>query len=425
MTKRSLNDWLGWQETLHSASIDLGLERISKVADVLKLRALPVPLITVAGTNGKGSCVAMLDAILRAAGYRTGCYTSPHLVTYNERMRIDGELISDDMLCDAFEAIDIARAETSLTYFEFGALAAVWSFLKSDVEVMILEVGLGGRLDAVNTWDADLALISSIDIDHIDWLGDDRDVIAGEKAGIMRQGNIAVCGDPAPPPGIARVARETKARLLQYGVDFSHSAAKDTWTYQPQHPALGDALTLARPALKGDFQLYNASTVISALRSNELSLIISDSHISEGLQQTQLPGRLQQLSNAPDIFADVAHNPQSAAALADYLYSNPVAGSNIALFSALNDKDLHGIIDPLKSIFDRWQLIPLAGERGRDAAQLRAELLKLGITAPLEAHDSFDSALNVLEKTLNSHDRVVAFGSFLVVSELMQSSRFN
>ena len=424
--KRTLAEWLAWQEQLHLSSIDLGLDRVGEVAHRLQLTTLAMPVITVAGTNGKGSCVAMLDSIYRSANYQTGCYTSPHLIHYNERICIGGQPASDEDICEAFTAIDAARENISLTYFEFGTLAAAYLFRKHAVEVAIFEVGLGGRLDAVNLWDADIALISNIDIDHIDWLGDNREKIGIEKAGIMRRGHPVICGDPTPTNSIRQEADRIGANLLQLGKDFSWEKPQTStdqaasWLY-----TIGDAkaLSLPIPALRGRFQLNNASAVLSVVHTFQHRLPVSNTETAQGLFNAKVIGRLQKLGEAPEILADVAHNPQSAAALADFLSESPVPGKTVAVFSALIDKDLAGIVGPLADKFDSWHLIPLEGPRARKPQQLAQNLRDLGITAPIEVHTDISGTLKTLQNVLNYQDRVVAFGSFLVVSGVMHSLR--
>lgn len=422
--KRTLAEWLEWQEQLHLSSIDLGLDRVGEVASRLQLTTLSMPVITVAGTNGKGSCVAMLDSIYRTANYRTGCYTSPHLIHYNERICIAGQPASDADICEAFTAIDDAREGVSLTYFEFGTLAAAYLFRKHAVDVAIFEVGLGGRLDAVNLWDADIALISNIDIDHIDWLGDDREQIGVEKAGIMRSGHPVICGDPTPTHSIKQEADRIGATLLQLGQAFfwrQHAPVDNQppqWVYQLSN---NEPLSLPLPALRGRFQLNNAAAVVSLVQTFQTTLAVSHEEIAQGLRSASVIGRLQRLRESPEILADVAHNPQSAAALAEYLIETPAEGHTIALFSALADKDLAGIVGPLADQFDAWHLIPLEGPRAREPQALLHSLRDLGITAPIEIHGDIGDALNTLQNMLKYKDRVVAFGSFLVVSGVMHS----
>ena len=415
---RTLPEWLEWQEQLHLSSIDLGLDRVSQLSVNMAIDKLSMPVITVAGTNGKGSSVAILDSIYRAAGYKTGCYTSPHLISYNERICIGGNQVSDADLCEAFEAIDSARGDISLTYFEFGTLAAAYLFQKYHVEVAIFEVGLGGRLDAVNLWDADIALITNIDIDHIDWLGDDREQIGVEKAGIMRKGKTVVCGDTNPTNSMQSEANRIGANLLQQGIDFSWSASDgaNKWAYHRN----GQLRHYSTPLLRGKFQLNNASAVITLVNDFQHQLAVSEVHIQNGLASAAVLGRLQKLSESPEVLVDVAHNPQSAEALADYLANNPIEGKTVALFSALIDKDLGGIVNPVSEHFDEWHIVQLDGPRALQNDLLIGELKVLGIKKPLNNHTNCMTALKLLQNELKSQDRVVAFGSFLVVSGVMQ-----
>lgn len=415
---RTLSEWLDWQESLHLSSIDLGLDRVSQVASKMTLTKLSMPVITVAGTNGKGSSVAILDSIYRCTDYKTGCYTSPHLIRYNERICLDGAQASDADLCEAFEAIDAARTDISLTYFEFGTLAAAYLFEKHQVDVAIFEVGLGGRLDAVNLWDADIALITNIDIDHIDWLGDDREQIGVEKAGIMRKGKTVICGDTNPTNSMKSEATRIGANLLQEGIDFSLATTnKEEWAYLQKN---NDAVKYPVPSLHGEFQLNNAAAVITLVNSFQESLAVTREQICQGLKNAIVIGRLQKLAESPEIIVDVAHNPQSAKALGTYLAENSIQGKTVALFSALIDKDLEGIITPTAAYFEEWHIVQLEGPRTYQNEQLVNKLNALGIQKPIKTHTNFETALRSLQNNLKSQDRVVAFGSFLVVSGVMQ-----
>ena len=392
---------MAWQETLHLSAIDLGLERIRQVAARLNLLSLPVPLITVGGTNGKGSTCAMLTAVLVAQGYRVGTYTSPHLLHYNERIAINGEPLADAPICEAFAAIDAARGDISLTYFEFGTLAAVWCFAHAPVDVMVLEVGLGGRLDAVNLWDADVAIITSIGIDHVDWLGDNREVIGREKAGIMRAGKPIICGDPEPPASIAVEAERIGATLYQYGDDF-------------------DAHGLPQPALLGAVQAQNAACVAQALRCLAYVLPVSADNIAQGFTTVRLMGRLQKLHNQPELVVDVAHNPHAAKTLANWLQENQTLRQTHAIFSILADKDIAGVVAIMQPFIQKWHLVPLQGGRSVPVETLKSTLESCGIQVPIQVHQDFQSAWNSVLFSVNKQDRVVAFGSFLVVSGMLE-----
>lgn len=419
---RTLTEWLQWQETLHPLSIDLGLERVRHVASQLELLAPSFPLISVAGTNGKGSSVAMLQSIYQHAGYTTGVYTSPHLLRYNERIVIDGEEVSDDALCDAFEKINLARGAISLSYFEFATLAAMVLFFETSVDIALLEVGLGGRLDAVNLWDADIALITTIAIDHESWLGNNRNDIAVEKAGIMRANHPVVCGDKQPPSTIASEAKRKGAILFQRGKAFSlsrKSIEKEHWQwFDLKHQTV---LTLNNPALRGDFQFDNAANIIMVVQQLQPRLFVSTASINTALQAIPLLGRLQRVAQCPEILVDVAHNPHAAEQLASYLKTHPSSAKTVALFSLLEDKDLVGIISPFEILIDEWHIIPMDSKRAQCVDVIKLSLKQQQIKAPIQVHIDFKSALQALKNTLKCEDRVVAFGSFLVVSSILES----
>ena len=420
---RTLSKWLNWQQNLHLSSIDLGLERVGLVAKRLKLSNLPFPIISVAGTNGKGSSIAMLQSIYQKAGYKTGVYTSPHLLRYNERIVIGGEEVSDRDICEVFEKINQARAETTLTYFEFGTLAAACLFVQAQIDIAIFEMGLGGRLDAVNLWDADLALITTIAIDHENWLGNTREKIAIEKAGIMRPNQPVICGDKKPPVTIASEAKRIGAKLLQRNQDFSlvlPQSQQTTKTWQWLDNRENKSLKLPFPSLKGNFQLDNAANVITGIMQLQRQLPVSLETIKKGLSHSVLAGRLQIISICPEILLDVAHNPQAAEQLALYLHNNPISGKTIALFSVLNDKDLKGITAPFNSLIDQWYIISLEGERGQCATQLKSKLEKLGINNTNRVNNNFKKTMQDLINTLECKDRLVVFGSFLLVSSVLK-----
>lgn len=420
--KRTLDEWLSWQETLHLSEIDLGLDRIRVVAKKLDLLSPSFPVITVAGTNGKGSCVAMLDAILKAQGYKTGNYTSPHLIQYNERIKLKGANVSDKQIIEAFEEIDVARENTSLTYFEFGTLAAMLIFAKKKVEVAILEVGLGGRLDAANLWDTSLALITSIDIDHIEWLGDDREKIAIEKAGIMRKGVPAISGEPNPPRTIASEAKRLGATLFQLNKDFSYSVTdKEHWSWK----GWKSQYLLPTPSLQGEFQLNNAATVIAGLNTIYSLLPVSEDSIKQGLLDASAPGRLQIISNSPEWLIDVAHNPHAAKQLAKHLKTHPTEGKTYALFSMLRDKDINQVLTIMDKHIDEWHIFGLEGSRGLNINELKHQITHQSIGGDVIGHGSLSEAYQSLKNIINIKDRVVAFGSFLVVSDLIEKCKPN
>lgn len=414
-----LADWLAWQETLHPKTIDLGLERVREVA--LRLDLLPVgcPVITVAGTNGKGSCVAMLEAMLRAAGYRVGSYTSPHLLRYNERIRIDGGEAEDAEICAAFERIDRARGGVSLSYFEFGTLAALEVFVRAQVDVMVLEVGLGGRLDAVNIVDADVAIVASVGTDHKEWLGEGREAVGAEKAGIFRSGHPAICGDPEPPASVAAMAREVGAELLQFGQDFHAIAAADPgrgWSWSRGRQRL-EGLPL--PGLSGRVQLGNAACCITALTALGERLTVGRAAIEAGLEGASLPGRFQRIPGPVETVLDIAHNAEAATALADALDRVPVDGRTLAVFAALADKDLEAIVGPLMPLVSRWYVGPLGGPRGRPARETADALLNARPGAVASVHGSLGEAYAAARREACDGDRILVFGSFYTVAEVL------
>ena len=449
--KKTLEDWLSWQETLHLSEIDLGLERIGKVAAKLNLLKPNFPIITVAGTNGKGSTVAFLEAILRAEGYKTGSFTSPHLVHYNERILLNGQQASDEMIIDAFSDIDKARCsienkngdleEISLTYFEFSALAAMLIYQQQNVDVAVIEVGLGGRLDAANLWDTSLAIITSIGVDHIDWLGDDRDIIAVEKSGIMRKGIPAICGDNDPPATIASEAKRIGAQLTQINKDFSFKKSNNNElnTWYLEHDK--DSIELKTPKMPGEFQLNNAATAITGLYAIETILPVSISSINKGLTSAQVTGRLQVLQTNPEWLIDVAHNPHAAKELAKYIRQNPANGKTYAIFSMLRDKDVKEVLSIMHDVIDEWHIVATEGSRGLSLNELKqhfnqfinssGEILPEEIVEQSQANDalthitsygSFKEACDAMKNIAKDKDRVVAFGSFLVISEILENS---
>jgi len=407
----ALDDWLNWQETLHPRAIDLGLERVRAVLARLQPAPPPHVVITVGGTNGKGSCVALLEAILRAAGHRVGAYTSPHLLRYNERIRVDGADADDATICRAFARIDAARGERSLSYFEFGTLAALDIFRDAGLDVAVLEVGLGGRLDAVNAVDADAALVVSVGIDHTDWLGPDRDSIGREKAGIYRPGRPAICADPDPPPRLLHHARQLGARLLRVGLDYDFARTGQTWRWWAGDSRL-DGLPL--PALSGRHQIGNAAAALAALHGLRDRLPIVAAAVHAGLAQVRLPGRFQVFPGAVEWILDVAHNPHAAAVLADNLRERPCAGQTSAIVGLLADKDAEGVIRAMAGIVDAWYPVTLAGPRGRAGAELADILRSAGAraTAQEDVREACRSALTAARPG----DRIVVFGSFHAVA---------
>ena len=412
---QTLADWLRWQEGLHPQEIDLGLARVARVADALALTSPTFTRITVGGTNGKGSTVAMLDSVYRAAGYRIGRYTSPHLLHYNERIAIDGELVSDDDLCAAFSAIETARGDVSLTYFEFGTLAALWLFVRAQVDIAVLEVGLGGRLDAVNVWDADVAVVTSIDLDHTQWLGDTREQIGFEKAGIFRADRPAVCGDPNPPTSLLQHAATLGAPLYCYKRDFDYTAQSPAWAWQGPHGLLRSGLP--GPRLRGTVQLQNASVVLMVEQLLHTKHPVQANNIRDGLLNVLLPGRFQVHTAAVTVILDVAHNPQAASVLATHLQEHRGNGRTLAVFAVLADKDIKGIVGALHPVIDSWHCAPLQVPRGAKTAELSTAFSSLAI--PTQIHDNLRTAYTAAQRAAQPGDRIVVCGSFYTVAALL------
>jgi dihydrofolate synthase/folylpolyglutamate synthase len=409
----SLADWLTWQERLHPRPVDLGLERVGAVAARMGLADPGVPVISVAGTNGKGSSVAMLEAVYRAAGYRTGCYTSPHLSRYNERIRIDGVEASDAALCAAFARIDHVRADISLSYFEFGTLAALELFRGQPLDVLILEVGLGGRLDAVNLVDADVALVTSIGLDHTEYLGPDRGSIAREKAGIFRTGRPAICADPAPPPSLQLAAQAVGAQWLAAGQDFHFSIEPDGWSWQGNGRGYE---SLPVPALPGLHQLANAAGVVQVIECLQPQLPLTEPALRAGLHSVRLAGRCE---TRDGLLLDVAHNPDGAAVLAQELRRRQISGRTRLVLGMLRDKDVAGFASQLVDCVDDWHAVTLAGPRGLAAQELAERLGAVAGVNQLACHGSVCAALEAVRSLSGSGDRVVVCGSFLTVAEAL------
>jgi dihydrofolate synthase/folylpolyglutamate synthase len=412
----TLDEWLAWQETLHSKSIDLGLARVRTVYETLMPSAPPPFTLTVGGTNGKGSSVAMLDSILRAEGYRVGTYTSPHLLRYNERINVDGEPADNHAICAAFERIDRARRGISLSFFEFGTLAALDLFSSSDLDVQILEVGLGGRLDAVNIIEPNAALIASIAIDHRDWFGDSREAIALEKAGILRPGRPAIIGDPSPPASLVDFAQARGIDLSRQGRDFGYERTDDGWNW------FGPGVRLERlpmPAIPGEHQLLNAAAVLQLIRSVGRERPVTESAIRKGLETVKLAGRFHYFDGPVPVLVDVAHNPQAAEILADYLRTRFCERRVLAVFAVMRDKDIAGIIHPLKALVDRWYLAPVPLARAASESELRAIFAELSVDNLAGGFNGAVEAFQAAKGDANKGDLVAVFGTFPLVAEFI------
>lgn len=411
----SLDAWLAQLERLHPSTIDLGLDRVRRAKDALGL-VPDFPLIVVGGTNGKGSTCAYLATILDAAGYKTGLYTSPHLLRYNERVRVAGREASDAELIAAFERVDAARGDVSLTYFEFGTLGAMARFIDAGIDVAVLEVGLGGRLDAVNVFDADVAVVTSVDLDHMDYLGDNREKIGFEKAGIYRTGRPAVCVDPVPPLSLLEHARRIGADLRCVDRDFSAQREDDRWTYRSLATCWAD---LPLPAMAGACQLRNASGALAALDAIQDRLPVDEAAIRRGLAATRVPGRFQHIAQAPAVILDVAHNPEAARALAAILHDQPVGGRTLAVVGMLADKDAAGVFAALRDEIDAWWTCTPASPRARDAKALAAELRGQVGEVPIHVQPDVARALTEARSAAREDDRILVFGSFYTVAAVL------
>ena len=419
MNSGSLADWLAWQESLHGADIELGLDRCRLVAERMELKPVARTVVSVAGTNGKGSSVAMLDSIWRNAGFAVATYTSPHLLAYNERICIDGMPVSDEAICTAFQQIEFVRGSTPLTYFEFGTLAALSLFSEAALDVAILEVGLGGRLDAVNIVDADAALIATIGIDHIDFLGDQRESIALEKAGIMRAGKPAVCSDNDLPASIKEFARKLPTRLEVLGDSYRYADGGDSWSWWSGETVKAD---LPKPKLVGDYQVRNAAGVLKIVQLLQDRLPVSDGDIDRGLLETDLPGRFQCIPGSVETILDVAHNAQAVDAFVRTLSQLRPARRTHVVLGMLQAKDHDGVIALLDPVADSWHLATVSARRGASSGALY-DSLKRVVTDPVAVnqYDSVGSAYRGAASIAQPGDRVVALGSFRVVSEVMEN----
>jgi len=416
---KTLQEWLDWCEQLHPVAIDMGLDRVKTVADRMALR-FDCPVITVAGTNGKGSTCAMLEAVLLQAGYRTGVYTSPHLVHFEERCRLHGESASAEAFAEAFAAVEAVRGDVSLTYFEFSTLAILRLMAQAHLDVAILEVGLGGRLDAVNIIDADCAVITSIDLDHMAILGKDRERIGFEKAGIMRGGRPVIVSDPVPPQSVIDHAAAVGAELWLFGRDFNFSGDKQQWAWAGRDRRYSG---MAYPALRGANQLINAAGVLAALEALRQRIPITAQAVRNGLAMVELPGRFQIVPGQPVLVLDVAHNPHSVAALAANLDAMGFYPTTHAVFGAMADKDLLPMLQKVNPMVDKWYFTDLPLPRAAKAADLQhawqAQNTRTDVASSAHAHPM--QALQAAIEAADPADRIVVFGSFYTVGGVLQN----
>lgn len=443
---KSLDDWLAYIEQLHPKSIEMGLARVKQICNQLELN-LDCPIITVAGTNGKGSTAAMLESIYTAAGYCVGCYSSPHFIHYNERLKIKQKPVSDMDFCKAFEAVESARqgADLALTYFEFGTLAAVWLLAQQQVDVAILEVGLGGRLDAVNVFDTDCAIVTNIAFDHQDYLGNTRESIAAEKSGVFRSKKPAICGDVNPPKSLIDHANNIGADLKLIGDDFAVESSQDDANNIFSYHSINDGLanigiSMLELGLSGDFQKNNAACALTAVHCLQKQLPVVEGAMRTGLESVRLPGRFELLGSTddlPTLLFDVAHNPNAATSLANNLSKLQIVGQasgpTVAVFGMLENKDWQGVIDVMHAQVDAWFVGTIDHPRGADASDLQKAINQVHSDASVMTYDSIVSAFNAAVQqfdrynTENKDGKILIFGSFFTVSAvklfLQQTSR--
>ena len=408
-----LEDWLEWQQSAHPRPVDLGLERVARVLGRTGWRGASQPVITVGGTNGKGSCVALLESLLRAGGHRVGTFTSPHLLDYRERIRIDGRWVSEASLVAAFERIADALGGDSLTFFEYNTLAALLVFETAAPDVIVLEVGLGGRLDAVNVVDADVAVVVSVGLDHMEWLGPDVESIGREKAGIFRPGRPAICGMTAPPRSILAVAAAQGARLLLRGRDFRGDEHADgSWDFEDAHGRLAG---LPAPALQGVAQVGNAATALAAVRELSARVPLSRMAVERGLTEVHLAGRFQRIGGTGGVewVLDVAHNADAAAVLADSLARTPVRGRTLAVCGMLADKDVRAVVLAMRDRVDHWIAATTDGPRGLQDGELVTRAAEVGVT--MTRGGPVPEAMRLAAAGAAAGDRIVVFGSFHTV----------
>ena len=407
----SLDKWLAWQETLHFTAIELGLDRCRRVANAIGLLPPSYFVISISGTNGKGSCAIMLETILRGAGYNVGLYTSPHLLRYNERIKLYGQEVSDAILCDSFNKIDIARGTTSLTYFEFSTLAAMNIFQNNNVDIAVMEVGMGGRLDAVNMLDADISLISTIDIDHENWLGSDREAIGMEKSGIFRSMRPAVCADPHPPQSVLKTANLVGAKLIRSGLDYKYEISGSDWSWQ------SSKVCYQKLPIPGDhsYQIQNASGVLMVLQSMAENFQVQREAIDKGMGNFSLPGRFHVVPGEVSFVFDVAHNRQSAATLVANICTLPPARKTILILGMLKDKDHATFMNEFSDCIDNWYVATLDSTRGANADELATKLKTINPDAVVTTFDELLHAFSTALSVVKSGDRIVVTGSFITV----------
>lgn len=412
----TLNDWLGYIESIHPSSIDLTLDRIRVVIDRLDIK-ISAPVITVGGTNGKGSTCAILESIYKTAGYKVGCYTSPHFLAFNERIKIQGIEVYDELICEAFEKIESAREGVSLTYFEYGTLAAMMIFSERCTDIIILEVGLGGRLDAVNVFASDCAIVTTVDLDHMNYLGHSREAIGFEKAGIYRSHKPAICGDLNPPRSLIEYCESIQAPLKLIGQHFGYELHHNSFDFLIESSFV---MNLPLPKLQGMFQLNNATSALMAIKILDDKLPLNESAIQKGITSTLLPGRFEEVQTNPSLVFDVAHNPQAALSLSDNLKAHAIQGKTVAVFSILKDKDISGVIKALIHDIDYWYIAQIEHERAADLDTISGAIKNINPVSLVKSCKNITEAYQFASKEVASNDRIIVFGSFFTVADIMK-----
>ncbi|MCU4675680.1 bifunctional tetrahydrofolate synthase/dihydrofolate synthase [Catenovulum sp. 2E275] len=403
----NLPAWLSHLESLHPKDIELGLERVQSVYNQLALNFSSSKVILIAGTNGKGTSCHLMQQILTAHGYSVGCYNSPHISDYRERVTLNTDWFSEQQHCQAFAAIEQARGETPLTYFEFGTLAAIYLLAQAKPDFILLEVGLGGRLDATNIVEPDLSVITTIDLDHQDWLGTNREVIGFEKAGIFRTKGLAVCGDLNPPDTVKQQALEKQLNIVWQQQDFHYQVEADTWSWQGQKSEFNHCI-------KPNMPLQNASTVLACFE--QLNIRLNTDTVNQCFKSFQLAGRWQQIAHSPNVIIDVAHNPESIRFMREKLNQTQCSGKKIAVFGMLKDKDIKTVVESIKDSFELWLLADINQPRGAKATDLAEYLPK---NAQVECFGSIEQAYQAAQQQASADDLIVVFGSFWVITDIL------
>ncbi|MAQ73442.1 MAG: bifunctional tetrahydrofolate synthase/dihydrofolate synthase [Gammaproteobacteria bacterium] len=417
----NLDEWLDWQQTLHSKNIDFKLERIKSVYKKLKINKIAKKVIIVAGTNGKGSTVALLENILHENGFNVGSFTSPHMLSYNERIKINNKEVETKKIIDAFEIVNNNRGKKTLTYFEFATLAAFYLFHQHELDFVILEVGLGGRLDATNIIDSDISIITSIGIDHVEFLGSTVDSIALEKAGVMRPFCQCIFAQKNPPTVLLSYAKKNSTNFLYNGNDFSHNVLKNSWSWKNKNFKITGLPLLS---LTGSFQYYHAAAALSALHHLSPDILNNKDCLFKALKKTMLLGRYQVISKNPEIILDVAHNADASSELCKNLSYSP-ARRTVAVIGILGDKDVYSLVKPMKSIIDSWYCGTIDNERGMNSEEIKYRISSIIDKQYLQSYPSIVEAYSAAVQSLHKDDRLIVYGSFYTVSEILKFVKFN